>query len=164
MNLKQQPTNQKGFQIVGRDQELKQIKQECLRLLARREHSQLEIKAKLAAKGFDRDMVMESLADLTKLELQSDLRYAESYANFRSQKGFGPVGIAFDLRQQGIDADTVERVLKARSDAWMTLLESIYAKKYLDQAIASPAERAKRTRFLLQRGFPSAMVSALLKY
>ena len=43
----------------------------------------------------------------------------------------------------------------------MALLEQVYSKKYHHDAVLDRSEWAKRSRFLLQRGFSGAMISAL---
>ena len=77
-----------------------QIKESCLRLLARREHSQKELLNKLLVKGFDKDEILAVIEEFALQGWQSDSRYAESYARHRIQKGYGPISIAYELRKQ----------------------------------------------------------------
>ena len=72
-------------------------------LLSRREHSQLELRKKLVAKGFADDEVDELLLRLHEENLQSDERYAESYVRQRVDKGYGPIRIRQELRQKGCE-------------------------------------------------------------
>lgn len=146
--------------IANTFQDSKKIKQECLRLLTRRDHSRKEMQEKLATKGYDRNQVSSVIEELTKQNWQDDFRYAESYARVRSQKGFGPVYIAYELRQQGITQDKVDKIIRSMSDKWTTLLEQVYTKKYPESSTIDNNERAKRIRFLMQRGFSSAMITA----
>lgn len=145
------------------EQLLKQIKKDCLRLLTRREHSRKEIEQKLSAKGYLRSQFTAVLDELTKQSWQDDSRYAESYLNMRSQKGFGPVKIAYELRQQGVDKAEIDALMQAKTDNWATSLQQLYAKKFSDPAIKDHAERSKRIRFLSQRGFPSSMIKDVLE-
>jgi len=141
----------------------KQIKKDCLRLLTRRDHSRKEIQRKLADKGYQPDQVVSVIDELAGQSWQDDARYAESYARVRSQKGFGPVRIAYELQQQGIAQAKVESVLRATTDDWMNLLEQVYDKKYSDSTAIDSSEQAKRSRFLLQRGYSSAMIQDFFK-
>jgi regulatory protein len=141
----------------------KQIKKDCLRLLTRREHSRKEIQGKLTAKGYGSNQVSSVIDELVRQSWQDDTRYAESYARVRSQKGFGPVRIAYELQQQGIVPATVETVLRTTTDDWMNLLMQAYDKKYPSSATMDSSEQAKRSRFLLQRGFSSAMIQDFFK-
>jgi regulatory protein len=136
-----------------------EIKEICLRLLARREHSQKELLNKLLIKGFDKDDILAVIEELARQGWQSDLRYAESYARHRIQKGYGPISVTYELRQNGIDAVDREDIVQKTAGSWMDLLEQVYTKKYNHDALMDRSEWAKRSRFLLQRGFSGAMVS-----
>ncbi|NOS75944.1 MAG: regulatory protein RecX [Methyloglobulus sp.] len=144
-------------------QESKKIKTACLRLLTRRDHSRKEIQDKLAVKGYGRSQVSAVIDELAQESWQDDIRYAESYARVRSQKGFGPVRIAYELRQQGIGQGAVDKIVQATTEDWMNVLERVYTKKYPESVAIDGSERARRIRFLLQRGFSSAMINILFK-
>jgi regulatory protein len=139
----------------------KEIQDVCLRLLARREHSQQELLAKLALRGFDRGDAQLVIDELAVQGWQDDLRYAESYARFRIQKGYGPIRVGYELKQNGIAAFDLEGIVREEAGSWMALLVQVYSKKYTDDAALERNEWAKRSRFLLQRGFSGAMISAL---
>jgi regulatory protein len=143
---------------VDDEQILKDLKKDCLRLLTRREHSRKEIEQKLTAKGYPREQVAAVINELTKENWQDDTRYAESYLNMRSQKGFGPVKIAYELRQQGIEKASIDDLINARSADWVHSLQQLYCKKFADPVITDNIERGRRIRFLSQRGFPSDMI------
>lgn len=139
----------------------KEINEVCLRLLARREHSQQELLNKLALRGFGRDDAQPVIDELAEQGWQDDLRYAESYARFRIQKGYGPIRVRYELKQNGIAAFDLESIVREEAGSWMALLEQVYSKKYTDDAVLERTEWAKRSRFLLHRGFSGAMISAL---
>jgi regulatory protein len=160
MKYKDAPHKQGGIEIEDKYLKAKQIKKECLRLLTRRDHSQKEIQAKLANKGYDLKQVLTVIDELARESWQDDTRYAESYARVRSQKGIGPVRIGYELRQQGIDPVIIDKIITATTDNWMAILEQVYAKKYPESKSLDNNERAKRNRFLTQRGFSGAMISA----
>ena len=139
----------------------KEIKESCLRLLARREHSQKELLNKLLFKGFDKDEILDVIEELALQGWQSDSRYAESYARHRIQKGYGPLSIAYELRQNGVDEVDLEEIVQKTAGSWMELLEQVYTKKYNRDTFLDRNEWAKRCRFLMQRGFSGTMISAL---
>lgn len=163
MKNKIDPYNPSGSVVEEAHQVSKQIKNDCLRLLTRRDHSRKEIQDKLAVKGYNRSQVSAIIDDLARQSWQDDTRYAEIYARMRSHKGFGPLRIAYELKQHGIEAHTVDKVLRATSDNWSNLMEQVYNKKYPESVAMDNNERAKRIRFLLQRGFSSAMITTLFK-
>ena len=140
------------------------IKNSCLRLLMRREHSQKELLTKLTAKGFNKDAVLPVILELAEQGWQSDSRYAESYTRYRIQKGFGSVAIQYELKQNGVTAFNVDNIMLAFADSWMELLEQIYHKKYDHNTRLSRSEWAKRCRFLIQRGFSSTLITALCQH
>ena len=141
-----------------------EIRASCLRLLTRREHSQKELLNKLLIKGFNKDDILAVIEELALQGWQSDLRYAESYARHRIQKGYGPVSVIYELRQNGIDAVNLEDIVQKTAGSWMELLEQVYTRKYSRDTLLDRNEWAKRSRFLLHRGFSGAMVSALFEY
>ena len=142
----------------------KEIKESCLRLLARREHSQKELLNKLLVKGLAKDDILAVIDELAQQGWQSDSRYAESYTRHRIQKGYGPIFIAYELRKNGIDAVNFEDIMQKMADSWMELLEQVYIKKYGHDSLLDRNEWAKRSRFLMQRGFSGTMISALFDH
>lgn len=69
-------------------------------MLARREHSQLELTQKLTQKGFQERDIELLLEEFVQLGWQSDQRFAESYSRSRVHKGFGPVRIQYELNNE----------------------------------------------------------------
>jgi len=139
----------------------KEIREICIRLLTRREQSQRELLDKLAIKGFDRSDTQHVIDELVKESWQSDERFAESYARYRIKKGFGPVKIAYELRQRGIAAFDLDPVILDLVGSWFDLMEQVYHKKFSQDQILSQKERLKRIRFLQQRGFSNEMIKSL---
>lgn len=140
----------------------KQITAICLQLLARREYCQEELLDRLKIKGFSRDDSLPVIERLAEQDWQSDSRYAESYARHRINKGFGPIAIAYELNRNGISDVNLDGIVQSVSGSWQAQLEQVYYKKYRDEPLDNAGEWAKRSRFLLQRGFPADMVNALL--
>lgn len=138
-----------------------QIKEICLRLLTQREHSQKELLDKLALRGFGRDDVQPVIDELAEQGWQHDLRYAENYVRFRIRKGYGPIRVGYELKQNGIAAFDLDSIVQEEAGSWMELLEQVYSKKYPHDNVMDRNEWAKRSRFLLHRGFSGAMISAL---
>jgi regulatory protein len=142
----------------------KQIKESCLRLLARREHSQKELLNKLLLKGFGKDDILAVVEQCALQGWQSDTRFAESYARSRIQKGYGPVFVAYELKNKGIGTVDLEDLVRNTAGSWMALLEQVYNKKYGHDLSINRNEWAKRSRFLMQRGFSGTMISALFDH
>ncbi len=138
-----------------------EIKAVCLRLLARREHSRQELLNKLQLKGYGKEDCSPVIEALTNQDWQSDRRYSENYARSCIQRGYGPIYIAYNLRQQGVACVDLETIVEEMVGSWTEQIEQVYAKKYGQTPVLDQKEWAKRSRFLLQRGFSQAMISAL---
>lgn len=138
--------------------EVREIKEICLRLLTRREHSQKELRDKLVQQGFDSSEVQAVISDLAQQNWQSDQRFAESYARHRIKKGFGPIKINYEIQQRGIHNFDPDSILLDLAESWLEILEQVYRKKYTKIKPVTHAERSKQSRFLLQRGFSSEMI------
>ncbi len=148
---------------LSRDNTSSQIKEAALRLLSYREHSQKELLNKLSAKGFDIADIQPVLQELTEQGWQSDTRYAESYTRHRLKKGYGALAINHELKQSGISQFDIDSVLFDVAEDWLSLIKQVYEKKYGEHQKLTLAERAKRSRFLLQRGFSSALIQQFFK-
>ena len=74
-----------------------------LKMLMRREHSRLELFQKLQTKGFDVDVVNNSISKLVGQNYQSDERFSEEFIQMRFNQGKGPVKIASELKMRGIN-------------------------------------------------------------
>lgn len=134
----------------------------ALNILARREHSQAELRQKLA-KRFPEDSgsIETALQRLIESGLQSDERFAE--ALFRSQVGRsrGPIRILHEARQKGIQ-DEMERQLGACDIDWFELARQAAERKLSSDDPRDPKVKARLARFLAYRGFDSEQVWQVL--
>lgn len=141
-----------------------EIKHSCLRLLARREHSQQELLRKLQAKGFIKEAIEAVLVELNQQGLQSETRFAESYARMRFGNGFGSLKIDYELKQRGIENFDLEAVLSENFMDEQQLINTAYQKKYPHTEKLAFKEQLKRQRFLQQRGFSYDLIQQLFKH
>ncbi len=102
------------------------------------------------------------IAELQKQGWQSDQRFAENYVRARWQRGHGPVRIRYELQQKGLAPELIDATLSRSGIDWEQALERIYRQKYANKPITNPTERAKRWRFLQQRGFAYEQIHRLL--
>ena len=143
--------------------EFAEIRDCCLRLLARREHSRRELMNKLEANGFKHDMTQKIIDDLAEEGWQSDVRFSENFVRQRIRTGHGPVRIAYELRQRGIDDFDPDEIVVEIAGSWPDVIEQVYHKKYKSSKTITRNEWSKRTRFLQQRGFTFEMIRSLYK-
>lgn len=154
------PANAVADEAGATPQQIQQIEAICLRLLAQREHSRKELLDKLAQRGFGRDEVGAIIDQLAERDWQSDARFADSFVRQRIAKGHGPIRIAFELQQRGIDGVDVDAQAE-ESGGWLQLALEAYLSKYDDAPSLTANEWAKRSRFLLQRGFSGEIIKRL---
>jgi len=123
-------------------------------LLARREHSRLELQNKLA-KRFDVDphAISVEVERLTAEGLQSDRRLAEAYIRARSNRGHGPIKIRVELRTKGVVDHLINTAFDESGIDWVALAAEVALRRFGDAPPSDLKEQARRGRFLLQRGF-----------
>ena len=127
----------------------KTLRHAALSLLARREHSRVELCRKLLEKHCILNDIQAVLDALQKDDLQSDARYAEMVARVRFNKGYGPNYIKAYLHDKGVAANLIEIALDPYKALWMDKLIETYQRKY---AYTVPSY-GKVYRFFVQRGF-----------
>lgn len=125
----------------------------ALNLLARREHSQQELREKLLKRYPDDEArVEDALVRLVDRGLQDDHRFAEAFVRSRHQRGHGPVRIRFDARQKGVESE-VNAVLDEAQLDWFELAAETADRKLGTADVTELKVKAKLYRFLSQRGF-----------
>ena len=140
---------------------VRSITEVAVSLLARREHSTLELRQKLKHRGFSEVDVEDVVEQLLTNNLLSDERFTETYINMRKHRGFGPLRIANELRERGVGADLIDQYLDKNSAEWRVVMQRQYAKKYGDEQAGDYAEKAKRAKYVQNRGFPLGWVFKL---
>ena len=133
----------------------------AMRLLARREHSRLELAKKLsriAGEGDDIERVLENLASKGWL---SDERFAEHSVRARARR-FGPLRVAHELRCKGIGEETIEAAFRAAGIDGRADMQRVWSTRFSGKPV-NDRERARQVRFLQGRGFPLDAVLRFLR-
>lgn len=136
-----------------------ELKARALRYLVRREHSRAELARKLAPHAESPRAVEEVLDLLLSKKQQSDERFASERARVLSRK-YGAARIVHDLKSKGVSEDIAERAVASTDD--LQKARDIVARKFRTPA-TSKEERAKRARFLQNRGFSYETIRSALK-
>ena len=131
-------------------------KAKALSYLARREHSKLELSAKLFRAGYSEEEVQEALAAVDSYGWQSDERFAEHLARRRSGN-YGKRLISAELNQHDISAQALSDALNSLEHDTERALRWI-EKRYgdyipLDEKMADAERSAKLFKRLMARGF-----------
>lgn len=135
-------------------EDLKNAYNKCIQWLVRREYSQLELQQKLSLKGFDNDIIAQTLTRLVDEKLQSDDRFTEMFIRTRVNQGKGKILITQQLRQKGIEnADFSDYDFYA-------LVKEVQQKKYASLPTTAK-EKAQQIRFLQSRGFSFDEINAI---
>jgi regulatory protein len=142
------------------------LSQYTLLLLARREHSQAELKQKLTRRyGVEAiELIKTTLERLAADNYQSDQRFTESYIYSRLQRGFGLNRIKQELQQKGVDRECIGTMLE---DAGVKELEQqqverAWRKKF--KALPStPKEHHQQYYHLTTKGFRRATIEQFFR-
>ncbi|MEZ5571833.1 MAG: regulatory protein RecX [Halioglobus sp.] len=140
------------------------IRLAAMNLLARREHSVQELRIKLKRRFADETTIEEQLSRLTKEQLQSDARFAESYLRQRIDRGYGPVRLREELRERGVSEGDVETALEELEVNWHSLAADVLQRKFGTGAPQDFKEKARRARFMQYRGFAAEHYQKLIPH
>ena len=148
--------------IATEADQLLDIEQAAMRLLAQNEHTVRQLKTKLRKKGFDVEAIEVVLQDLQQRNMVSDERFAEQYLQMRSRKGFGPVRIEQEMHEKGVSDSLIAISMDNADINWQELIQQTLQKKYGSGVSLNYEERARRARFLEYRGFPASLIRKTL--
>ncbi len=137
------------------------LKGRALRYLSMREHSRLELGRKLARHAQEGDDVEALLDDLEAAKFLSQERFAESLVHRRAAR-FGNQRILTELQSHRIDDESLSGIREQLAGDEAARARAILERKYT-QPPADAAERAKRMRFLQQRGFSHEAIKAAMR-
>jgi len=138
-----------------------------LKMLARRELSEQQVRQRLARKKYSQDDIDEAIARLREERAINDRRVAEAIV--RTETGIrkrGRVRVRLQLERAGIATETARAAIDSVFDAIDNdrLLESSLRKRLRGrEAIADDREFARLFRYLIGQGFESDRVMKALK-
>ncbi len=138
-----------------------ELRQQAIRLLARREHTRAELTRKLAGLGTQEE-IAAVLADMEASQLQSDNRTAENYLRSNASR-LGASRLRHTLKTRGVAPETIEEQLaQAGLPDELERARAAWSRKF-SAAPANSKEWARQARFLQSRGFAGDIVRRLLK-
>lgn len=167
------------------------LKRRAIALLAQREHSRAELARKLLAgppparrrragkhnadthardadtrdsrRGAcrpDEALVESVLDELAALRFLSDERMAESLVRGASAR-FGSARIAHDMQRKGLTDRLVAETLAPLADTEQERAQALWSRRF-GKPPSDMKARARQYRFLMSRGFPARVVSAVV--
>jgi regulatory protein len=138
-----------------------ELRQQAIRLLARREHTRVELARKLSGLGTTEE-INAVLADMEASQLQSDNRTAENYLRSNASR-LGTSRLRHTLKTRGVAPEMIEeQMAQADLPDEIERARAAWSRKF-DTAPANPKEWARQARFLQSRGFAGDVVRRLLK-
>lgn len=144
---------------------LADVRVAAMNLLARREHSLVELKEKLDRKFASSPELVESALNTLRDEgLQSDERFAWAFVSMRQRQGKGSQLIRGELRERGIDAALIASCVDESDSLWYDLACDARRKRFGEALPDNPREQARQMRFLHGRGFATRHIQRALRY
>ncbi|HTN33783.1 MAG TPA: regulatory protein RecX [Marinobacter sp.] len=134
----------------------------ALRLLARREHSRLELSLKLRQRQIDNSVIETVLNDYEQKGWLDDNRFADVYARQRMDHGYGLLRIVGELQQRGVH-QIPDCLSEVTEEGWCERAIELRKKRFGLADISSDwDERVRQNRFLNRRGFSTSQAEQAL--
>lgn len=143
----------------------------AVRILAMRDHSEQELRRKLAAPVMgkngpeDIDATPEDYDKVIAWCIESryldDDRFVQQFISSRSRKGYGPARVRQELNQKGISREAVERAMRECEIDWAALARAQAIRKYGEPLPVGFSDKVKVQRFLLYRGYLMEDIQAI---
>ena len=137
------------------------LRARALRLLARREHSRLELQRKLAPHAVDPSELDSLLEDLTRRGWLAEERVAEQLIHARRGR-FGSARIRRELLARGVTEEVISAVLPQLKDSDLEAARAVWQRKF-GVAPRNASERARHVRFMQGRGFALDTILKILR-
>lgn len=135
----------------------------AVRILAVRDHSEQELRRKLAAPVMGKNGPEETDATAEDYDrviawcyehhYLDDARFTSRFIASRSRKGYGPARIRQELNQKGITRESTEKAMRECDIDWGALAREQAIRKYGEPLPTAFSEKVKVQRFLLYRGY-----------
>ncbi|MCL2872957.1 MAG: recombination regulator RecX [Betaproteobacteria bacterium] len=138
------------------------LKAAAIRMLARRDYGRAELAQRLSRSGATAVEVEAVLDEMAALGFLSDARFAESLVR-QKQGRYAKRAIAHTLKERGLDRETAEAALSAletidEADEALALWKKRFGAPPQDER-----ERNRQLRFLLSRGYSTAVAFKVMK-
>ena len=128
--------------------------------LARREHSRLQLRRRLAPFAASAAELEDLLDRLQREDRLSDERFADVLVRRRGER-FGAQRIARELRQHGVGAEVQRPLLAELKQQESARARALWQRKF-GVLGSSEEERARQARFLSRRGFSAEVVHRIV--
>lgn len=144
--------------------EVTQALASALRILGPRAHAELELRRKLAKRGFSSEAVDAAISSIYDMGYLDDEQFARDYVRLRGGE-HGKSRLDRDLAARGVSASIRERVLAEIDDGD----ELAKAERLISRRLANMADLPRETKerrlvgYLVRRGFSPATAFPLVR-
>jgi len=135
----------------------------ALNLLSRRDHSEAELRRKLAPKGFSAEEMDTAMGRLRDAGYLNDKRFARSFAesSIRNGRGYG-FRLRLELSRRGIQEEIIEETLASLGAEYeeIATLSELMARKFegFDPHQADARQKRRVISYFQRRGFSLAAI------
>jgi regulatory protein len=160
-----QPMDEERLREVAQAEEIRQAADLALQFLGYRARSRAEVQRRLARKGYEEEIVNQVIDRLAKSGLIDDSQFTEAWVRARSTgRVMGPRRIAWELRQKGVDAETVRDAVGRIDEATELGLALKVGRQKAESMRGEPMPVARRkvAAALQRRGFSWEVTSRVL--
>lgn len=145
---------------------IEQAREQALRLLARREHTQRELHDKLCRRGYTVAVSDRVVAEACAQGWLDEQRFAEAFVRSRVERGQGPLRLRSEMRQRGLaDAlidQAVEDYRQEHHIDWRDLARQVRIRRFGDEVPKQRREIQRQAQFLQRRGFTAEQIGAAI--
>lgn len=130
---------------------------QALKILARREHSRLELTRKLSTKDFEINEINQAIDKLILQKYQNNSRFAFEFVQMKYNQGKGKILIRANLQEHGIDD------FDFTNFDFLKLCKKVKINKFGEDIPQDFKEKTKQMRFLQSRGFDFNEINNVIK-
>lgn len=135
----------------------------ALRYLNLRIRSIKELRDYLVKKKFSEDVIQDVIQQLIELKFLNDKTFGESLIRNRQRKGKSAYLISYELKQKGLDDNTISELKENSQGDLQTAKDFISRKKHLYENLSKIDYRNKVGRLLQSKGFSWDVIREVLK-
>ena len=144
----------------------------AMRILGHRFNSETELRRKLAAKRFERDVVDATIEKLRREKWLDDERFAGAFVRTRTAKKIGRGRLRRELQAAGVAGEIADRAIRENDDPEREAadLRAVAAKRlrmlerrYGGDVLQTAEGRKKLAAYLLKQGYDAALIRSVVK-
>ena len=136
---------------LSHEEQLVSARDAALRLLAVRERSAVELRARLRQKGFDADVIVSVIDRLQETNLQDDTRFGAQFVEAATRRGMAGRRIQMELRARGLSKEEAAQAATEDPEAEMARARDLAERKAAPMGDVPMEIRVRRLMAMLAR-------------